>query len=77
MPFFYLTVVIIASLSIFRDFEPEDMKPKYSQKDITKVTDKYFIVVISPRLQIPISGPQRIQSFRSSAVSPCYCHSRW
>ncbi|MDA1762381.1 ribonuclease [Bacillus cereus] len=35
-------VVIIASISIFRDSNSEDMKPKYSQKDMDKVTDKHF-----------------------------------
>ncbi|MCU5131264.1 ribonuclease [Bacillus thuringiensis] len=36
-------VVIIASISIFRDSKSEDMKPKYSQKDMDKVIDKNFI----------------------------------
>ncbi|NKW95790.1 hypothetical protein [Bacillus toyonensis] len=35
-------VVVIASISIFRDSKSEDMKPKYSQKDMDKVTDKHF-----------------------------------
>lgn len=35
-------IVIIASISIFRDSKSEDMKPKYSQKDMDKVTDKHF-----------------------------------
>ncbi|MEM5641082.1 hypothetical protein AAHB52_01315 [Bacillus toyonensis] len=35
-------VVIIASVSIFKDSKSEDMKPKYSQKDMDKVIDKHF-----------------------------------
>jgi len=35
-------VVIIASISIFKDSKPEDMKPKYSQKDMDEITDKHF-----------------------------------
>ncbi|PFA22377.1 ribonuclease [Bacillus thuringiensis] len=35
-------VVVIASISIFKDSKSEDMKPKYSQKDMDKVIDKHF-----------------------------------
>ncbi|SCB68917.1 hypothetical protein [Bacillus mycoides] len=35
-------VVIIASISIFKDSKSEDMKPKYSQKDMDKVIDQHF-----------------------------------
>ncbi|VXC71440.1 conserved hypothetical protein [Bacillus mycoides] len=35
-------VAIIASVSIFKDSKSEDMKPKYSQKDMDKVIDQHF-----------------------------------
>ncbi|MBJ7995228.1 DUF3450 domain-containing protein [Bacillus mycoides] len=35
-------VAIIASVAIFKDSKSEDMKPKYSQKDMDKVIDQQF-----------------------------------
>ncbi|XKK20062.1 hypothetical protein HFP66_01245 [Bacillus sp. A17A.1] len=32
-------VAIIASVAIFKDSKSEDMKPKYSQKDMDKLID--------------------------------------
>ncbi|ENQ3112619.1 ribonuclease [Bacillus anthracis] len=35
-------VVVIASVSIFKNSKSEDMKPKYSQKEMDEITDKHF-----------------------------------
>lgn len=35
-------VVVIASVSIFKNSISEDMKPKYSQKEMDEITDKHF-----------------------------------
>ncbi|PER83650.1 hypothetical protein CN498_25280 [Bacillus thuringiensis] len=35
-------VVIIASVAIYKDSKSEDMKPKYSQKDMDKLIDQHF-----------------------------------
>lgn len=35
-------VAIIASVAIFKDSKSEDMKPKYSQKDMDKLIDQHF-----------------------------------
>ncbi|KKZ96976.1 hypothetical protein B4147_5851 [Bacillus wiedmannii] len=35
-------VAIIASVVIFKDSKSEDMKPKYSQKDMDKLIDQHF-----------------------------------
>ncbi|MGS0591630.1 MULTISPECIES: hypothetical protein [Bacillus cereus group] len=35
-------VFVIAAVSIFKDSKSENMKPKYSQKDMDEITDKHF-----------------------------------